>query len=940
MCTSLITLAAAGWIAMTATSDIPWPEHPRPDFKREPWINLNGQWPFAFDPDNKGVKEQWFIPGQHKFDRTITVPFPWESKLSGIGDTEYKGVAWYQREITVPDAEGWIEAWRQGWMNESVWLVIGACDFKTKVWVNGQLATEHVGGYTPFEVNLSKFAKPGEKAFVIIRVEDQTNPHQPTGKQVRWYTRTSGIWQTVYLEPRGHRYIRHIRTVANPKTGEVAFSVYMDGSGMNSLSVSSPNNQFDTVSIGLSASGGDTYGRPREIRIKVRNPKPWTPESPLLYPAFFEIHDNLSDTICDRVDTYFGLREVSVGKAPGGDYQYIYLNGKPIYLLGALHQSFHPDGIYQYPDDATMRSDYELCKRIGLNFLRIHIKPPVPRELYWADKLGVMIMQDMPNTWEHSDQARKWWQETLEATVQRDFNHPATIAWCDFNETWGIGGRDGYTKDIQQWVQRMYELTKKLDPTRLVEENSPCLYDHVATDINSWHFYINDYEKARTHIRKVVDRTYPGSEFNFAEGYKQNDAPLINSEYGGISAGKGDQDISWCFKYLTNELRLHDKIGGYVYTELSDIEWEHNGFVNYDRSSKEYGYDFWQPQFMLSDLNNLDFIAIDAPPMSELKLGETQSIPVKISHFSKRDLTNATLWHRIAYLDSYGQWQSAKDGTQPAKCRRYAVTDQPALTLQLDKGTDAGVGVVQMVLMANSEVIAKNFVNFVVDRPAPPRVESVDSKTLALRFSPGDFATWDFAGNKPKPTDKVAGLGHGSVSYRLKLPDKIKPADIHEIRILAELASSAGKAKVDWPQRTKDVDYPQTDFKKKWMSDITLSINGHEIETRTLLDDPADMRGALSHYRGHQGSYGYLIDQRITGEPLKQALAKLTKDRTLTVQWEIKPDTKHVGGLAVFGRSLGCYPVDPTVILSFHKNHERGEHNTSDEPIILDRKQK
>jgi len=911
---------------MTATSDIPWPEHPRPDFKREPWINLNGQWPFAFDHDNKGEKDEWFTPGKHQFDKTISVPFPWESKLSGIGDTEYKGVAWYAREITLPDGNGW--------KDKDAWLVIGACDFKSKVWINGQLATEHVGGYTPFDVNLSKFAKPGEKATIIIRAEDKTDPHQPTGKQVHWYTRTSGIWQTVYIEPRARGYISSFKVVPSLSKGEAEFQLLLTPEAAGTQArVSSPDGEFATVAGKVEHLKGPETAGFAVLNAKLKKVVPWSPDSPKLYPVIVELLKGKQ--VVDRVETYFGLREISVGKAPGGDYQHITLNGKPIYLLGALHQSFHPDGIYQYPDDATMRSDYELCKRIGLNFLRLHIKPPVPRELYWADKLGIMIMQDMPNTWEHSEQTRKWWQETLEATVQRDFNHPCTIAWCDFNETWGIGGRDGYTKDIQQWVQRMYELTKKLDPTRLVEDNSPCLYDHVATDINSWHFYINDYEKARDHLRKVVEKTYPGSTFNFAEGYKQNDAPLINSEYGGISSGSGDQDISWCFKYLTNELRLHDKIGGYVYTELSDIEWEHNGFVNYDRSSKEYGYDFWQPQFMLSDLNNLDFIAIDAPPMSELKLGETQSIPVKISHFSKRDLTNATLWHRIAYLDSYGQWQSAKDGTQPAKCRRYAVTDQPALTLQLDKGTDAGVGVVQMVLMANSEVIAKNFVNFVVDRPAPPRVESLDAKTLALRFSPGDFATWDFASDKPKPADKVAGLGHGSISYRLKLPDKIKPADIREIRILAELASSAGKAKVDWPQRTKDIDYPQTDFKKKWMSDVTLSVNGHEIETRTLLDDPADMRGALSHHRGHQGSYGYLIDQRISGKPLKQALTGLGNKRILAIKWEIKPDTKHAGGLAVFGRTLGCYPVDPTVILSFNNDHGLDVDYKSDSPIAM-----
>ena len=161
----------------------------------------------------------------------------------------------------------------------------------------------------------------------------------------------------------------------------------------------------------------------------------------------------------------------------------------------------------------------------------------------------------------------------------------------------------------------MYHLAKSLDTTRLIEDNSPCLYDHVETDINSWHFYINDYAQAKEHIANVVEETYPGSAFNYVGGNVQSDAPLINSEYGGISAGAGDKDVSWCFKYLTNELRLHPKICGYVYTELQDIEWEHNGFMNYDRSIKAFGYDYL-------DINTLDFIAIDYPPGTTVTPGE------------------------------------------------------------------------------------------------------------------------------------------------------------------------------------------------------------------------------------------------------------------------------------------------------------------------------
>ena len=183
----------------------------------------------------------------------------------------------------------------------------------------------------------------------------------------------------------------------------------------------------------------------------------------------------------------------------------------------------------------------------------------------------------------------------MPAAIARDYNSPSIIAWIIFNETWGLTNHD--TGDSHRWVRKMYLETKKLDPTRLVEDNSPCHYNHVDSDINSWHYYINDYDRVRQHVQRVVDQTYPGSSYNYVgkndlgDNFVQGIAPLMNSEFGGIAARSGDQDIAWCFKYQTTELRRHNKICGYVYTELDDIEWEHNGLVNYDRSPKGFGYE-------------------------------------------------------------------------------------------------------------------------------------------------------------------------------------------------------------------------------------------------------------------------------------------------------------------------------------------------------------
>ncbi|MHC4673184.1 MAG: glycoside hydrolase family 2 protein, partial [Planctomycetota bacterium] len=513
-------MASIGWYQTMVTNNIPWPEHPRPNFQRPGWVNLNGEWQFDFDPNNRGLSEEWFVPGRHRFTGKIVVPFGWESRLSGIGNTEYRGAAWYSRNIKMPED--------QPYKKGDTWLVVGACDWEARVWINGQPAGEHVGGYTPFDINLSKFAKPGEQINITIQAVDITDRKQPTGKQIGWYTRTSGIWQTVYLEPRGQRYIKSLRAIPNIKKGSIDYTISLSGAtAQQRLKLSSPQGAFKPVTIDLPADTDQV-----QATLTVMEPKLWTPNSPTLYPVTFELSD--TEGLLDRVESYFGLREVSTHPATGRKYQYIYLNGKPIYLRGALHQSFHPQGIYQYPDDATMRGDYELCKKTGLNFLRIHIKAPVPRELYWADKIGVLIMQDMPNTWQHNPQARQYWQTTFERTVERDYNNPSIFSWCLFNETWGLGdNKRKYLPENQEWVKQMYHRAKKLDPTRLIEDNSPCKRDHVITDIHSWHFYINDFNKARDHLKYVADNVYPGSTFNYIGGHKQGTEPLINSEYGG-----------------------------------------------------------------------------------------------------------------------------------------------------------------------------------------------------------------------------------------------------------------------------------------------------------------------------------------------------------------------------------------------------------------------
>ena len=912
----------------TMAEQIPRPEHPRPDFQRDGWLNLNGKWTFDFDPDSVGEDEKWYskgLPsseakGSHDYSNHIIVPFPWESELSEVNDTEYKGVAWYQRTISVPE----------DWAQKRVILKFGAVDWEAKVWVNDNFVGQHEGGYSAFEFDITDFIKSDGEDVLTVRAYDVTHPEIPSGKQTGWYTPTSGIWQTVYLEVRNDAYVKHVHITPDLANSSAHFQLdlFAPEDRNYDLLIESGEDFSTNTSVQL-----QTGSNRINVSIEIPNPKLWSPDHPHLYNVTVTLVQN--DETLDKVKTYFGMREVSRGKYGDNPYEYILLNGKPIYLMGALNQSFNPQGIYTYPSDEYIKNDMLKTKEFGFNFLRLHIKVDEPRYLYWADVVGVMLMCDMPNFTHYTEQSKCNWEMTLRDAIDRDFNHPSIIAWCDFNETWGIG-HGGYTEEHQAWVEEMYHLTKELDPTRLVEENSPCRYDHVATDINSWHFYIDDYEKTKSHIENVVENTYPGSTFNYVKGCSQGTEPLINSEYGAVSAGGGDRDISWGFKYQTNLMRRHEKICGYIYTELMDIEWEHNGFMNYDRRVKEFGYDEMSSGFSYRDLNNLDFLVIDAPPCPRYQPGESVKIPIYVSHFSEREAGKLVLKWRLDAVDVYGESGTRLYGESPVNWTQYRVAQLPTVAFILPEEPFLGILTVWLE-DENEQRLAANYINLDVYSQKMPRAEIIDAQTCVLRFAPNELhsTTWekvepvhvehlpkgfrkshrDSFGTDEVGKEKFYGYGTGQVEYRLAIPEGIDVSEIRSLDLIVEMAAKADGEKVDWPSRRKPVDYPQTDD-QKYPTDVTVSINGVEVETVALPDDPADARGMLSHNAAfHHGSHGYLttIHVDFSGKGAIQDI--LTAERKLVVQFAVKPDAQHKGGLAIFGARLGRYPLDPTIRL-------------------------
>lgn len=890
---------------------IPRPEHPRPDFYRDAWINLNGEWNFSFDPDNKGEDNQWFKPDKNDWPNKVTVPYPWESPLSGIENPEYQGTAWYQRSFTIPD----------DWKKKQIFIHFCAVDWYAKVWVDGKFAGEHEGGYTPFSFPIHDLLSEHDTHIVTVKATDTTSPEQPVGKQIGWYTRTSGIWQTVYLEAVGKKdstYIKDVKINADPN-GEVAVAVTPSRSPYPRLRLEVfPDEPMDNAgqTASIAQSDGTMSNQGTTWNLKLQQPQLWSPQSPTLY--FIKVNLYEGNNLIDTIHTYFGIRKVSRRKYAENPFEYIFLNGKPFYILSALDQAFHPDGIHTYPTDELIRQDIEDSKQFGFNNLRLHIKVDEPRFYYWADRLGVSVLYDLPCFRKYTEDAKRRFTETLKASIQRDKNHPSILAWVLFNETWGL--QQHKTPEGQAWVKDMVNLTKQLDPTRLVEDNSPNKRDHVLTDINSWHFYIHPHQRARDHIKNVVDETYPGSTFNYIGDHKQGTEPLINSEYGGVSAGMGDRDIAWCFHYLTQELRRHPKIGGYVYTELQDIEWEHNGFMNYDRSKKVFGYEEFvpvpesHPPFTYRDLNTSDFLILDAIAGENISNEKVKNVPVSLSLYSgKEDGTYNLHWqlHMMSYFNPEWQQVGSVNGPFPFEAKAYSVSQ--ANPINFEVRPNKLYLLYAWVTDSEGKLVARNFWSFhsLLEHKQKMEMLSMNIDNTKSHYIPWHPTQYD--GKKGElekyPEDQresVSIPGIAAVTYSVQIPNDLNLKDITQAYFMVELSACAGIERVDWKERIRTKSTPQTDVGNLYPSNLDLMVNGESIATISVPNDPADYRGILSNIfnLAPPSSYGYL-------QKIEIPLNLIKKQNPVTITIKTRADNS---GLRIFGGRSGRYPVPPTLI--------------------------
>ena len=567
--------------------------YPRPQLRRSGWWPLNGLWDFALD-----ALGRWTVPAEVNWNARIRVPFAPETDASGIGDTGFYRACWYRRTFERP---------RLG-PQERLILHFGAVDHAATVWVNGARCAHHEGGYTPFKVDVTDLLHSDGPQEIVVRAEDDpADLAKPRGKQdwqlephSIWYPRTTGIWQTVWLERVPVTRIERLRWTPNLARWELGLEAHVEGTlneGMRlevTLRVGDTLLARDSYTVVL----GEVY---RRLALSdpgiddFRNELLWSPTSPTLIQARLELRA-ADGELLDAVDSYTALRSVAVQ----GDR--FVLNGRPYPLRLVLDQGYWDASGITAPDDAALRRDVELARAMGFNGVRKHQKIEDPRYLYWADRLGLIVWEEMPSAYRFTRQSvERLTREWLEV-LHRDYSHPCIVSWVPLNESWGVPNLPDNAAE-RHYVQALFHLTRTLDPVRPVIGNDG--WESVATDIIGIHDYDPDPEKiaARYHSHDVRSHLFmrerPGGRVLVLDGHPHADHPIVLSEFGGISMARGGEQGQWgysqCegpddlarrYKALLDVVRSLDLFAGFCYTQFADTYQEANGLLYSDRTPK------------------------------------------------------------------------------------------------------------------------------------------------------------------------------------------------------------------------------------------------------------------------------------------------------------------------------------------------------------------
>ena len=547
-------------------------EHPKPQFERKNWRNLNGLWDFEIDHGNSGEARGLYLDSA-RLSEKINVPFCPESKLSGIEHTDFISAVWYRRKFEISKAE----------LQGRVFIHFGAVDYHAKVYVNERFAGEHFGGYVSFSFEITELLHEGENSITLYAEDDTRSPHVPSGKQSMryasrgcYYTRTTGIWQTVWLEFTPKSYVKKIKM--SPDADSASFSAELELVGEGKLALVATLDGKEVGRTSVFSTGGAV-----SVAFPLTEKALWEPLAPKLYELKISYGE-------DEVKSYFGLRKIRI------DGRRVLINDKSVFQRLILDQGFYPDGVYTAPTDDELKADIERAIALGFNGARIHQKVFEERFLYHADRLGYLLWGEYPchglnlEALESAyDMMPEWCEE-----IERDYNHPSIIGWAPFNETFAFGA-----KPNAKLIELFYTLTKTLDKTRPVIDASGGVRTK-CTDIVDTHNYEQNEERFASLFEKIGTDEDVYFEDVDASYKKVGGKPFMVSEYGGAGfLTDGDESNSWGYgnakteeeflaklKILTDIIMDNENIMGFCYTQLTDVEQEKNGLYTFDRKLK------------------------------------------------------------------------------------------------------------------------------------------------------------------------------------------------------------------------------------------------------------------------------------------------------------------------------------------------------------------
>lgn len=574
-------------------------EYPRPQFEREKWQNLNGEWEFAFDDDDRGMEERWYRK-EKRLPERIEVPFVYQSPLSGIGVKEAHDIVWYKREFTAQKSKG-----------QQVLLHFGAVDYEAHIFLNGQMVKHHCGGHTPFSVDITAYLMEEVQTLAVRAADGHTDEEIPRGKQFWeeesrgiWYTNSTGIWQTVWIECVPVKRIEQVRFT--PLFDEGKVNMVCRGSG-----VCRENRLEYEIKLGADEiAEGTLRWLTDRLDFDVDlvqghifhtnfhdDGYAWTPEHPTLFDVVLRLK-GADGELLDEVKSYFGFRKIHTENGM------VYLNNKPYYQKLVLDQGYWPEGLLTAPDDEAYQKDIRLAKEMGFNGCRKHQKMEDPRFLYWADRMGYLVWGECASAPVYSEKAAGRLTAEWTEIVKRDYNHPCIVVWVPLNESWGVPNIHA-NRAQQHFSQSLYHYLHAIDTTRLVVSNDG--WEMTETDICAIHNYMHGQKEEKEKYHAFRDALQsaetllcqaPSRWDTYADGFSHKGEPILLTEFGGIgfdvSGEKGwgytsaanEEEFLEDYERVLDAVYASEALWGFCYTQLTDVEQEINGLLTYHREPK------------------------------------------------------------------------------------------------------------------------------------------------------------------------------------------------------------------------------------------------------------------------------------------------------------------------------------------------------------------